>query len=253
MQGEDFSSRTGKLLSVFFLTSSLLGFLINKEKIKPGPYPRYNIHRRDVLLRQGHYHAYSRENCEIKGCNHSVAGRKSVSKAVPTNTRPDGFLHRNYIECKVTNDTNTTSPVVLVESGIQRPRNDNSPVTSFERASELVVIGSKHCQGHIFVSNSSQQNNCHSCIHSDVGQQSGSSDHTRFLAGRTERTAHKLSGVGGSSLDYEKLPSSVEKSMCSVPTTQQEFNTFVVREELNHLSCVTKLGILAVGYKKISL
>ena len=129
-------------------------------------------------------------------------------------------------------------------------RNDHSQVTSFERASELVVIGSQHCQGHIFVSNSSQQNNCHRCIHSDVWRESGSSDHTRFLAGRTKRAAHKLSGVGGSSLDYEKLLSSVEKSMCSVPKTPQEFNTFVVREELSHLSCVTKLGILAVGYQK---
>ena len=107
--------------AIFSLLSQL-GFLINKEKkIKPGPYPRYNIHRREVSLRQGQYHAYSRKNCEIKKCNYSFAGRKSNSKAVLTNTRPHGFLHRNYIECKVTNDTNTTTPVVLVESGIQRP------------------------------------------------------------------------------------------------------------------------------------
>ena len=169
--------------AIFSLLSQQ-GFLINKEKIKPGPYPRYNIHRREVLLRQGHYHAYSRENCEIKKCNYSFAGRKSDSKEVLTNTRPDGFLLRNYIECKMTctNDTNTTTPVVLVESGVQRLRNDHSQVTSFERASELVVTGSQHCQGHIFVSNSSQQNNCHRCTNSDVGWESGSSDHMRFLA-----------------------------------------------------------------------
>ena len=71
--------------AIFSLLSQL-GFLINKEKIKFGTYPRYNIHRREVLLRQGHYHAYSRENCEIKKCNYSSAGRKSDSKAVLTNT-----------------------------------------------------------------------------------------------------------------------------------------------------------------------
>ena len=161
--------------------SSFSTRLLDKQrKIKPGPYPRYNIHRREVLLRQGYCHAYSRENSEIKTCSHSFAGRKSVSKAVFTNSRPDGFLHRNYTKCKVTNETYTTSPVVLVETGIQRPRNDHSQVTSFERASELVVTGSQHCQGQIFVSNSSQQNDCHRCVHSDVGRESGSSDHTGF-------------------------------------------------------------------------
>ena len=90
-------------------------------------------------------------------------------KTVFTNSRPDGFLKRNYTKCKVTNETNTTSSVVLVENGLQRPRTDHSKIRSFKRASELVVTGSQNCQGHIFFSNSSQQNNYHRSIHSDVG------------------------------------------------------------------------------------
>ena len=204
------------------------------------------------MLRQGYCYAYSRENSEIKKCSHSFAGRKSVSKAVFTNSRPDGFLHRNYTKCKVTNETYTTSPVVLVETGIQRPRNDHSQVTSFERASELVVTGSQHCQGQIFVSNSSQQNNCHRCIHSDVGRESGSSDHTGFLVRGTKRTAHKLSGVGGSNLDYKKLPSTIEKSMCSGPFRQHNSNSIYLPSGRNSVSSAVlqNLGSLAVGYQK---
>ena len=57
--------------------SCFLTRLLDKQgKIKSGPYPRYNIHRREVLLRQGYCHAYSRENSEIKKCSHSFAGRK---------------------------------------------------------------------------------------------------------------------------------------------------------------------------------
>ena len=40
------------------------------------------------------------------------------------------------------NETNTTSSVVLVENGMQRPRTDHSKVRSFKRESELVVTGS---------------------------------------------------------------------------------------------------------------
>ena len=139
-----------------------------------------------------------------------------------------------------------------METGIQRPRNDHSQVTSFERASELVVTGSQHCQGQIFVSNSSQQNNCHRCIHSDVGRESGSSDHTGFLVRGTKRTAHKLSGVGGSNLDYKKLPSTIEKSMCSGPFRQHNSNLIYLPSGRNSVSSAVlqNLGSLAVGYQK---
>ena len=97
--------------------------------------------------------------------------RKRVCKVVFANSRPEGFLERKYTKCKITNETNTASSVVLVENGMQRPRTDHSKVRSFKRASELEVTGSQHCQGQIFVSNSSQQNNYHRNIHSDVGPQ----------------------------------------------------------------------------------
>ena len=51
--------------------------LLDKQrKIKPGPYPRYNIHRREVLLRQGYCHAYSREIVKLRRAVIALLGEK---------------------------------------------------------------------------------------------------------------------------------------------------------------------------------
>ena len=125
-------------------------------------------------------------------------------------------------------------------------------ITAFEGASELVVTGSQHSQGQIFVSNPSQQNNCHGCFHSNVGRKSGSSDHTGFLVRKTERTTHKLSGVGGSNLDYKKLPSSVEKSMCSGSIRQHNSDSVYLPSGRDSVASTVlqNLGTLAVGYQE---
>ena len=140
---------------------SRLGFLINKEKSNMTPTQDIIYIGGRFCLEKGIVMPTPERIVQLKSTVIALLGEKSVSKAVFTISRPDGFLHSNYTKCKVTNETNKTSPVVLVETGIHRPRIDLSQVTSFKRASELVVIGSQHCQGQIFVSNSSQQNNCH--------------------------------------------------------------------------------------------
>ena len=227
-------------------------FLGKQRKVKSDTYSRHSIHRREVLPRQGHCHANSRKNNQAKKCSSGFIRERSDSKTIFTNARSDGFLPRNYTKCKVTNEANTAPFAALVETSISGPRTPNSQITAFEGASELVVTGSQHSQGQIFVSNPSQQNNCHGCFHSNVGRKSGSSDHTGFLVRKTERTTHKLSGVGGSNLDYKKLPSSVEKSMCSGSIRQHNSDSVYLPSGRDSVASTVlqNLGTLAVGYQE---
>ena len=129
------------------------------SKIKSGTNSRYHIYRRKVLSRQGNCHANSRQDGKVKKGSFSSDGKRSVCKAVFTNSGSDGLLYRNNTKCKTIHETNTTSPLALVETSVQRSRVCNSKISASGGTPELVVTGSQHCQGQIFVSKSSQQNN----------------------------------------------------------------------------------------------
>ena len=222
------------------------------RKIKSGTNSKYHIYRRKVLSRQGNCHANSRQDGKVKKGNFSSDGKRSVCKAVLTNSASDGLLYRNNTKWKTIHETNTTSPLALVETSVQRSRVCISKISASGGTPELVVTGSQHCQGQIFVSKSSQQNNCHRCVHSRVGRKLRHPDRARHLVRGTERISHKLSGAGGSSLDFTELSSSVEKSVCFSKIGQHNSDSIYLLTGRDWASSVMlqSMGTSAIGNQK---
>ena len=219
-------------------------FLDKFRKVKSGTNTRYHLHRRKVSVGQGNCFTNSRQNVKTKGSCNKSDGKSSSSKTILANIGCNGLLHRANPECKTVHETSAATSIALVETCIQRSRGFDSKLSASIRALDLVVTGSQHCKGQIFVSEPYKQGDCHGCIQPGLERQLGSSNSAGLLVKCRETTSHKLSGIGSSCLDCSKISSSISEPV-SADQERQLYRDTVHQSSgggLGLLSCVTKLG-----------
>ena len=73
-------------------------------------------------------------------------------------------------------ETSEATSIELVVTCVQRSRGLDSKLSASIRALDLVVTGSQHCKGQIFVSEPYKPGDCHGCIQPGLGRQLGSSN-----------------------------------------------------------------------------
>ena len=106
---------------------------------------RHNLHRRKVFVGQRNSSSNCRKSVKTKGNN--LRDKKTIrhSKAVFTDVKHYGVLHRGSIGCKMTSyEADAVASTVLVENSIRQSRNADSKITTLSRSPQLVVTGSKH-------------------------------------------------------------------------------------------------------------
>ena len=121
-------------------------FLDKKRKFKYDTYARHSIHRREVgIVMPTPERIVKLRNAVLALLGKEVTARQYLQTlglmasclAIILNAR----LQMRPIQLN------------LVETSISGPRTHNSQITAFEGASKLVVTGSQHSQGQIFVPN----------------------------------------------------------------------------------------------------
>ena len=204
------------------------------------------------MVGQGNCFTNSRQNVKIKGSCNKSEGKNSPSKAILANIGCKGLLYRATFECKTVHETSSATSIALVETCVQRSQGFASKLSASIRALDLVVTGSQHCKGQVFVSEPYKEGDCHECIQPGFGRQLGSSNSLGLLVKCRGTTSHKLSGIGSSLLKCSKISSSISEPVSADQERQLYGDTVHQSSAGNSVPSVVlqNLGSLAISNKK---
>ena len=187
-----------------------------QEEIFPRSKSDSDIHRGSILVGQRPSFSDTRENSGSEtGCEFSSGG-SDYSQRLLSSVGQNSFMHRSSTKCKVVHEANSTSFAAKLESSKNEYETSDSYYSVVTTPFDLVVTGSKHCQGMLFSTKAFLGNTDHRCEqHMGLGWPHEQPFRARPLVGVREITTHKLSGDGGSDQVCQTFSPQVKEQKCS--------------------------------------
>ena len=213
-------------------------FSSKQRKIAVTTNPTDCLHRRSFRSTKRFGQANFRQNSKNSRSNKNPNVRFSNSKRLSACSGSHGFMCRIDPFCQTSHETNSATPFTFLETSVSEMGSKNSNFSTSDRPFEMVVTASKHAKGQIFTTHASECNHSNGCFNSGLGRSAQQTICAGNMVSRAKEVTHKLSGVGGCTLNNETFSPTTQGSECSHKVRQYHSNSISDKRRRNSFPSV---------------